>query len=121
MIYAMIAGIPNVGKSTLINRLAERKIAKTGNEAALTRMQQRIEISPELTLIVSLPPFARSVVRISRSKPVVSAITSPLSPMTISLVFLGLLATGCSDSDDPIPTPLNDALTALLALADAPD
>lgn len=51
MIYALIAGIPNVGKSTLINRLAGRKIAKTGNEAALTRMQQRIEISPELTLI----------------------------------------------------------------------
>ncbi len=51
MIYAMIAGIPNVGKSTLINRLADRKIARTGNEAALTRMQQRIEISPELTLI----------------------------------------------------------------------
>lgn len=51
MIYAMIAGIPNVGKSTLINRLAGRRVAKTGNEAALTRMQQRIEISPELTLI----------------------------------------------------------------------
>ncbi len=51
MMYAMIAGIPNVGKSTLINRLADRKIAKTGNEAALTRMQQRIEISTELTLI----------------------------------------------------------------------
>ncbi|MCP4333343.1 MAG: ribosome biogenesis GTPase YlqF [Gammaproteobacteria bacterium] len=51
MVYAMIAGIPNVGKSTLINRLAGRKIAKTGNEAALTRMQQRIEISAELTLI----------------------------------------------------------------------
>jgi ribosome biogenesis GTPase A len=51
MIYAMIAGIPNVGKSTLINKLAGRSIAKTGNEAALTRMQQRIEISPELTLI----------------------------------------------------------------------
>ncbi len=51
MIYAMITGIPNVGKSTLINRLAGRSIAKTGNEAALTRMQQRIEISEELTLI----------------------------------------------------------------------
>lgn len=51
MIYAMIAGIPNVGKSTLINQLAGRSIAKTGNEAAMTRMQQRIEISPELTLI----------------------------------------------------------------------
>lgn len=51
MIYAMIAGIPNVGKSTLINRLAGRGIARTGNEAAMTRLQQRIEISPELTLI----------------------------------------------------------------------
>ena len=51
MVYAMIAGIPNVGKSSLINKLAGRSIAKTGNEAALTRMQQRIEISPELTLI----------------------------------------------------------------------
>lgn len=51
MIYAMIAGIPNVGKSTLINRIAGRTIAKTGNEAAMTRIQQRIEISSELTLI----------------------------------------------------------------------
>lgn len=48
---ALIAGIPNVGKSTLINRLAGRSIAKTGGEAALTRMQQRIEISEELMLI----------------------------------------------------------------------
>jgi len=51
MIYAMIAGIPNVGKSTLINRLAGRSVAKTGGEAAMTRMQQRVEISSELTLI----------------------------------------------------------------------
>lgn len=51
MVYALIAGIPNVGKSTLINLLAKRKIARAGNEAAMTRMQQRIEVSPELTLI----------------------------------------------------------------------
>ena len=50
-IYALIAGIPNVGKSTLINKLAGRSIAKTGNEAALTRMQQRIEITADLMLI----------------------------------------------------------------------
>ena len=50
-IVAMIAGIPNVGKSTLINRLAGRSVAKTGGEAALTRLQQRIEISPDLMLI----------------------------------------------------------------------
>ena len=51
MIYALISGIPNAGKSTLINKLAGRNVAKTGNEAALTRMQQRIEIAPELMLI----------------------------------------------------------------------
>ena len=51
MIYALIAGIPNVGKSTLINKLAGRNVAKTGNEAALTRMQQRIEINTDMMLI----------------------------------------------------------------------
>ena len=51
VVHALIAGIPNVGKSTLINRLAGRRVAKTGGEAALTRLQQRIEISPELILI----------------------------------------------------------------------
>ena len=51
VMHALIAGIPNVGKSTLINRLAGRKVAKTGGEAALTRLQQRIEISPGLILI----------------------------------------------------------------------
>ena len=51
MIYALIVGIPNVGKSTLINKLAGRNVTKTGNEAALTRMQQRIEISTDLMLI----------------------------------------------------------------------
>jgi len=40
----MVAGIPNVGKSTLINRLAGRTIAKTGNEPAVTKRQQTVPI-----------------------------------------------------------------------------
>ncbi len=36
----MIVGIPNVGKSTLINTLMERKVAKTGDEPAVTKAQQ---------------------------------------------------------------------------------
>ena len=36
-VRVMVMGIPNVGKSTLINGLAGRKIAKTGNEPAVTR------------------------------------------------------------------------------------
>ncbi len=43
-IKAMIMGIPNVGKSTIINILADRTIAKVGNEPAVTKRQQRIDL-----------------------------------------------------------------------------
>ena len=49
-IHAMIVGIPNVGKSTIINILKERTVAKTGNEAAVTRQQQRIQIDDDVVL-----------------------------------------------------------------------
>lgn len=50
-ILAMIVGIPNVGKSTLINILAGRTIAKTGNEPAVTKGQQRINIGEGVSLL----------------------------------------------------------------------
>lgn len=50
-IRAMIVGIPNVGKSTLINRLAKRNIAKTGNAPGVTRAQQWIKYGKELELL----------------------------------------------------------------------
>ncbi len=40
-VRVMIMGIPNVGKSSLINALMGRKIAKVGNEPAVTKNQQR--------------------------------------------------------------------------------
>lgn len=43
--HAVIAGIPNVGKSTLINQLLGRKIARTGNEPAVTKQQQRVRLT----------------------------------------------------------------------------
>jgi ribosome biogenesis GTPase A len=49
-INTMIMGIPNVGKSTLINSLAGRQIAKTGNEPAITKMQQRIRLEQGVVL-----------------------------------------------------------------------
>lgn len=48
---AMIMGIPNVGKSTLINHLAGRIIAKTGNEPAVTKIQQRIKLDQGVVLL----------------------------------------------------------------------
>ncbi|HHL18935.1 MAG TPA: ribosome biogenesis GTPase YlqF [Thiothrix sp.] len=50
-INAMIMGIPNVGKSTLINSLAGRGIAKTGNEPAVTKRQQRIDLKNGVILL----------------------------------------------------------------------
>ena len=47
----MIMGIPNVGKSTLMNALVKKKVAKVGDEPAVTKSQQRINLSPRLTLI----------------------------------------------------------------------
>jgi ribosome biogenesis GTPase A len=49
-IHAMIVGIPNVGKSTLINSLANRSVAKTGNEPAITKAQQRINLGDGIIL-----------------------------------------------------------------------
>ena len=41
----MILGIPNVGKSTLMNALARRRIAKVGDEPAVTKAQQSHSLS----------------------------------------------------------------------------
>jgi ribosome biogenesis GTPase A len=49
-IKAMILGIPNVGKSTLINTLAGRAVAKTGNEPAVTKSQQLIKLDGGIML-----------------------------------------------------------------------
>ncbi len=43
-IRVLVAGIPNVGKSTLINTLRGKRIAKVGDVPALTRGQQRVEL-----------------------------------------------------------------------------
>ena len=50
-IRAMIVGIPNVGKSTLINRLAKKNLAKTGNMPGVTKAQQWIKVGKELELL----------------------------------------------------------------------
>ncbi len=50
-IRTMVVGIPNVGKSTLINILAGRSIAKTGNEPAITKSQQQIRIGKGIVLL----------------------------------------------------------------------
>jgi ribosome biogenesis GTPase A len=47
----MIMGIPNVGKSTLMNALLKRRVAKVGDEPAVTKQQQRIYLDKNTVLI----------------------------------------------------------------------
>jgi ribosome biogenesis GTPase A len=50
-IKALILGIPNVGKSTLINRLVGKKATNVGNKPGITKSNQWIRISDEIELL----------------------------------------------------------------------
>jgi len=47
----MIMGIPNVGKSTLMNALLKKRVAKVGDEPAVTKAQQKIYLDKNTVLV----------------------------------------------------------------------
>jgi ribosome biogenesis GTPase A len=65
-IRTMILGIPNVGKSTLINRLVQKNATKTANRPGVTRAQQWVHINEQFELLdtpgVLWPKFDESKV-----------------------------------------------------------
>jgi len=50
-IRVMIVGVPNVGKSSLINRLAQKKSAKIGNKPGITKSKQWVRLKGNLELL----------------------------------------------------------------------
>lgn len=48
---AMVVGMPNVGKSSVINKLTKSSKTKTGAKAGVTRQQQWVRINPKLELL----------------------------------------------------------------------
>jgi ribosome biogenesis GTPase A len=49
-VRVLICGIPNVGKSTLINTLAGQRAAKTGDEPGITKLEQKIMLASDFHL-----------------------------------------------------------------------
>lgn len=50
-VRVMIVGIPNVGKSSFINRIAKRNTAQVGNKPGVTRQKQWIRVSEQIELL----------------------------------------------------------------------
>ncbi|MFN3985663.1 MAG: ribosome biogenesis GTPase YlqF [Rhodocyclaceae bacterium] len=50
LLRMMIMGIPNVGKSTLMNALLKRRVAKVGDEPAVTKSQQTFDLGDHMTI-----------------------------------------------------------------------
>lgn len=82
-IRVMVIGIPNVGKSTLINNIRGRKVAVVGNKAGVTRAEQWIKINDDFTLL---------------DTPGILPMNYPTSEQAVKLALLG------SMREDVLPT-----------------
>lgn len=88
-IKAMIIGIPNVGKSTLINTLVKKKVAQTGDRPGVTKSLQWINIKDEMMLLdtpgVLWPKFEDQKVGLKLA--VTGAIKDNILPLDDVVIF----------------------------------
>lgn len=88
-IRAMVVGIPNVGKSTMINRLVKKKIAKTSDRPGVTRALQWVRLNKDLELLdtpgVLWPKFEDEIVALNLA--VTGAINDTILPIEEVAVY----------------------------------
>ena len=85
----MIIGIPNAGKSTLMNRLARKKIAVVGNKPGVTKGQQWLKTNKDLEILdtpgILWPKFEDEEVALKLA--LTGAIKDQLLPMDEVTIF----------------------------------
>ncbi len=88
-IRAMVVGIPNVGKSTMINRLAKKRIAKTSDRPGVTKALQWVKLNKDLELLdtpgVLWPKFEDATVALNLA--VTGAINDTILPIEEVAVY----------------------------------
>lgn len=88
-IRAMVLGIPNVGKSTFINKLASRKATITGNKPGVTKSQQIIRVAKDFELFdtpgVLWPKFDDE--RIAKNIALIGSIKQDILPLDDLFIY----------------------------------
>ena len=85
----MIVGVPNVGKSTLINALAKRKATVTGNKPGVTKAQQIIRVNKDFELFDTpgvLPPKYDDL-EIARNVALIGSIKRDILPLDELFIY----------------------------------
>lgn len=113
---SMIIGIPNAGKSTLMNRLAGKKIAVVGNKPGVTKGQQWLKSNKELEILdtpgILWPKFEDEVVGLKLA--LTGAIKDQLLPMDDVTIF------GLNFFKEHYPERLKDRFKGIDLETDAP-
>lgn len=111
---AIVLGIPNVGKSTFINRLAKRKATVTGNRPGVTKSQQIIKVDKDFELFdtpgVLWPKFESE--NIARNVALIGSIKQQILPkedlFIYAIEYLVKTYSGVVENRYNIDVDLND-------------
>ena len=113
----MIIGIPNAGKSTLMNRLAGKKIAIVGNKPGVTKGQQWLKSNKDLEILdtpgILWPKFEDEIVALKLA--LTGAIKDNLLPMDEVTIF------GLNYFKEHYPKALQERFKQLDLELEAPD
>ena len=91
----MVVGMPNVGKSSIINKLTKSSKTKTGAKAGVTRQQQWVRINPQLDLLDTpgIIPMKQEDQNRAKKLAFVNAVSeNAYSSEAVAIELLGLLS-----------------------------
>ena len=98
---AIVVGMPNVGKSSIINKLTKSSKTKTGAKAGVTRQQQWVRINPKLDLLDTpgiIPTRQDNQIKAVKLAFVSSVSENAYSPEPVAQALLNMLGVKYSDN-----------------------